>query len=125
MGQADFAACADPASAAESSASSLRSERCADANPIQSVKKKYNRFWSPLFIFAVFEIKKKEPFYIVQKPSYKEMLGFLIFLLAMAVLAFCAAPPSMTNRLQNRVQEFKALPVDNMVRNLQGPVTSL
>jgi hypothetical protein len=29
------------------------------------------------------------------------MLGFIIFLLAMLVLAFCAAPPKMTDRVQN------------------------
>ena len=33
-----------------------------------------------------------------------KMLGFIIFLLAMAILAFCAAPASMTDRLKTQVK---------------------
>jgi hypothetical protein len=53
------------------------------------------------------------------------MLGFIIFLLAMAILVFCAAPPSMTDRLKTRVQRVGNpgldRQVDTVLAKLAGP----
>jgi hypothetical protein len=57
------------------------------------------------------------------------MLGFLIFLLAMAVLAYCAIPPSMTDNWRGRVSDFKG-PVglerqaNAFVEKFKGPMSS-
>jgi len=56
------------------------------------------------------------------------MLGLLIFLLAMAVLAFCAVPPSMTDSWRGRVNDFKGpvgvrQGVDTFVEKFRGPMT--
>jgi hypothetical protein len=57
------------------------------------------------------------------------MLGFIIFLLAMAVLAYCAIPPSMTDSWKGRVSDFKGpvgleRPVNAFVEKLKGPMST-